>query len=680
MMFVMRVAALTLYIQLVSTSSQTRCEKVILGLYHGVGMLNFSSSYLDTDVNVTLTSHTAEEIHSGANLSVVTSRAEGLTIEMWNVGVCCDRELVLSLLISKGIFQHSGPCEVAIFGPSCSGIAFTLAQLIQKIGVTSLKYFNISPLPMPLAAELREASILTLIPPVDRLADVGVALVRHANWSQILALYEDDDMNLVYTFNRLQYLLRREDEEKEYDTDVAEGACTKITRSTLAASAIVRADGHLHLEGILQNHETKIVFLFLTADRLKSFLCRHKLNGEKATQWVIFKTSFEEILSLEDNRAGCSKDDIHFILQMAIAIGYNSSTRYAEHILHRVIEMEVRGKNASPPDPLFVYQFGQDVKTVGIYHSSLTIYEHSEPIFNSSNFRKVYKFLNLGGFSFAVVLIIALFVCTLVTHALFIYYWNSKSVRATGRKLQQLTLMGIYMLTAAMLIYLLLKGLDFGNAHPYFCMVLNVMSSFSMSTLVSSLAMHHWRLYRIFHSYMKPGEMLSNWFLFLQSMALSAFPLLVCCVWLLVDSPIRQETACVVVPLERVKIVSLECGYKHFYLFVILIIGYNIALLLATSVLYLKTKLDIPKSQVQFRHRNIVLLFYICVFILGVGFPLYAFSSYINNTELEVYTAVSIQTLLIVVFLFFLFVYPVYLAANEKKSWISYKFRCVIRI
>ena len=556
MLVLMRVVVLTIYVQQVSSFFQSCCHgRYILGLYHGeplsfqhkltsgldADQMNFSVNSSAIFMNATLAKSKAEGIDDIVSLSVVIWRTESSLIELWNIGSSCDRVVVLGLLIKKGIFQYSESyCEVAVFGPSCSGIAFTIAELIWKSGATSVKYFDTSPLAMPLAAEVRDSSVPTLLPPVDRLADVGVALIRHANWSQIVALYDDDDVDLAYTFNRLQYLLRSN------RTAEAEGACKKATRNTLARSAIVSANGHFHLDGILKMNPTNIVFLLLTAKQLRSFFCRQKINGQNGTlQWVILKTSFEEILLVEDGSTGCSEADIHFALQMAIAVGYNSTSGYHEDVLLRAIAAELRGQNISSSDPLFVYQFGLERKTIGMYNDSLTIYEQSEPIFYSSDFRKVDKFVSVWEFVFTVVLTIALFVSTVTTHVLILYYWNSKSIRATGPKLQQLTVMGIYILTFSLLIFVLFKGVDFGKAHPHFCMVYNIALSFSMSILVASLAMHHWRLYRIFHSYMKPGEMLSNWSLLLQSMALSLFPLLVCLVWLLVDFPDRQEAACV---------------------------------------------------------------------------------------------------------------------------------------
>jgi len=139
-----------------------------------------------------------------------------------NYTVTLDKEMVNLLYFDIG---HSSECSdqtisalttlvmenllikenlIGLVGLSCSESAYALAQLIPRSKV-SLKYIHTSWLPVPLADKVKDVS-WGLLPPADILADACMALIHHANWTRVFAMYEHTDTDMNYIFTRFQAL------------------------------------------------------------------------------------------------------------------------------------------------------------------------------------------------------------------------------------------------------------------------------------------------------------------------------------------------------------------------------------------------------------------------------------------------------------------------------------------
>ena len=617
----------------------------------------------------TLDNFTSRRVIGTEYISIISVKAKSVLVEFYDLGASCNNETVaaLSILTDKEFFKQN-EYEVNLVGPSCSDSAYAVAQLIKRSGV-SVRHFHTSPLPAPLAAEVSNTSV-GLLPPIDLLAEASVALIKHANWSQVLALYQDDDTDLSHVFMQFQSLLQVINTRKINTSTTKKEVCKTVTNATLASSTIVN-NGHVHLKGILEKYKVRIIFLFLEPKQTKIVLCQWKNYSYPEYQWVILKTSFEEILSIGVNITICSRPELKRVLQNAIAVGYNSTRGYTDYIYHHGIQMALKQqKNDLNAFPILVNQFQNLTKTIASYsllNNSLVFNEHSISNFIPSEFKKISKFVDTSLFIFTLVIILVLTLSTMVVQILIISYRKSKSIRATGPKVQQLAFIGIYMLITALIIYTLIKSVDLGNAHIHFCIMYNVIASSAISLLLSALTMHYWRLYRIFHHFMNPGEMLSNKSLIVTSTILASFPVVLCASWLIIERPVRQEASCISFE-NRVRIVTFECGYKYFYEFFMLSIIYDIVLIIAMIILFVLAKCKIPKRQIHFRQNNVLWLIYCSTYTFVVGYSIISISYYVHDLKLEFFTAITTHVSLIIVFLMFLFVYPLIYACKVKKN------------
>ncbi len=602
---------------------------------------------------------------NGTSKTIFSLRTESIHIDFLNIWGPYKEDIYVSwsYLINLGI--HLKKCQVTIVGPSRSDFTYSVALFTMRSNL-SLQHFHISPLSTSNIPGSVVGTFESLVPSSDLLADASVALLRLAQWSHVLALYEDSDMDLTHSFMRFQNNTEILDSErKQSDTDQMDGSCERISNRTLGSSIIVNFDGHIHVNQLL-SHPIQIIFLFLNPRLARRALCELRFYRQKPYQFIIVKTTFKEILSQADD-GECSRSEIAEVLVEAIVVGYNTTQEQFENNYRNGIFIVTENHTYEVP-PLSIVQrmVGQSDHVLALYFSNHSLTEKNKIRFISSDFTKVFRFVGAVGFGISLSAILLLVTATVLTHVLIIKHWDSKPIRAIGVKVQQLSFISIYELIASLLVASVNKSFNLGTVRLYFCIIYYVLAGGAITLLLSALAMHHWRLYRIFKHYLKPGDMLSNRSLILISAILGAFPVLVCVVWIAIERPIQYESSCTMDSKRFIVEATVTCKYKYWYYFFSLFLVFGAILIVIIFGLNWLTRNAIPKSQINFRHSNTSLLLYSFVFIFIVGYTVYFIAYLINNIWLEFLSVIFSPFLAIVVFLSFIFVYPLYYAMKKK--------------
>ncbi len=631
---------------------------------------------------------------SVSNLTVVQRRIQGsekiiysvrtghICVEFLNLWRPCQeaKYMFWSDLVHTGVItQHR---QVTIVGPSRSDFTHSVAQFVNQ-GNLLLRHYHASPLPafiqenargsfeelIPSAELLANASgsFEGLIPSAELLANASVDLVKYANWSHILAIYQDDDIDFMFAFRNFQRSLNMgEDVRRNSNTQTC---ISSLTNKVLEASIPTNLDSDIHINAIL-SYPVKVVFLFLNPRLARSVLCHLK---NYSYQFVITKTSYEDILSLEDSHSACSKTDISQALEGVIVVGYNrvgynSSREYYRDVYRNGILMAL-DYHTPEMSPLNIVQYTNDQPSLlALYYSNHSLIEINKTVFVSSVFPTEHMLVDSIWFGISLLAALVLALLAVLTHILTILHRNSRSIRATGIKVQQLSMISIYALILALFICCTNNSFYLGSIKPYICTIYFVIASTSVILLLSTLVMHHWRLYRIFKHYLKPGELLSNRYLMIISFLLGIVQAVNTVVWVAIDSPMLTEYSCKI-NLEKFVVTAIPfCAYNYFHIFQSIFLSYLTVLVVAAFALHALTKQHIPKSQASFQGNNSKYLLYSFVFIFIVGYSAAVIGNILKNMLMYFLASLLTQIFLISALLIFLFLYPLYYAFKEVEQ------------
>ena len=584
--------------------------------------------------------------------------------------------LAVAVLIQNIFNQRTLLQNVSIVGPSCSASAYAVAQLIKRSGI-SVRHFHTAPLPAPLAAEVSGTSV-GLLPPVDLLAETSVALIKHADWSQVLVIYQETDIDMRYTFIKFQSLLTELDKMNEANSKATDGCGIESSTHTLAASIIVSHNDFSqvkdHLMTVLNTSAIRVIFVMLNAREAQQLLCKMKNYKFPDYQWVILKTTLKEIIPKADGveNIPCSSQVLMEVLHNAVFIGYSIPEKYqpieSNNLLEYLYELAIYFaleknnvcKNSNKTQILNHYesflsvvQFVSTTKYDKIQSfSSLSLISSDFPSESQlvENIMTTVMFLFSG----------ALLLITMSLHILTFHYRKTKSIRATSYNVQHLAFSGVYLLLLDTAIYIFFSFYDLKSLQIHFCNIYWVLLSLSLTILTAVLAVHSWRLYRIFSCYTDPGRMLTDKHLVLIILCLASLNVILLTLWA-IKSPEGYKPPCEIDYEKRIKLVSEKCYYDYyFYILFCGFLCYIFTILGTAVVLTFLTKTSVPKQQKNFRRNHIICITYCYAFIIFVGFPVFKVMHITNDITFTFITASCIHFGLVILPMLLLFAAPLY--------------------
>ena len=573
---------------------------------------------------------------------------------------------------------------VGVVGPSCSASAYAVAQLIKRSGV-SVRHFHTSPLPAPLAAEVSGTSV-GLLPPVDFLADTSVALIKDANWSSIIALYQDTDTDLNYIFDRFQKLVES-GSHKNYGTTQH--------KNTLVFVSPLKID----LGRTLRSHASRVFFLMLGAGRAWDVLCSaYNLKIFSPTfQWIIVKTTMEDILSV--NKMNCKKPEILRVLKYAIFINFNPGMPGIGELRHKACLVYERSIWALLDIMNSTIQFNlcdsfSDTSKASIYGLSKEvfvkqvrdglvisqIYSYAEKSFvNVTQADLVFVpsepilILNVIIFPLGIFFIVSNSLFLLVYAVLLsmtIFYRKHPSMRKHSPLLLYLSYAGIVMVNWTISLYFIQKTIIISSDSTYvnLCWVYHFMNNTGATLVLGTVALKVWRLYRIFVHYMNPGKFLSDHKLVGLVCCLPLIDIIICICWFVFDPIYRVYSEISHDNLKATLKYQAQCRSRASPLLIPLLAVYKIGIVLVIMLLIFKLRNQVPKVHKKLQSTALTVASYLTLYGSIFGVPGYAvLHSLLRNMLLEVIMQGILYSLLQLVCVTFLFLPPLLSTINSKK-------------
>ena len=612
------------------------------------------------------------------------ARTQNVTVDFCDLGYvdCNDQTTpVLQALITKHVLDNRRLGDVVgVVGPSCSSSAYAMAQLIKRSGV-SVRHFHTSSLPAPLAAEVSGTSV-GLLPPVDLLADANVALIKYANWSQVLVFYQDTDIDLKYTFTRFKTLLVSGERENN-----------DVFISSL-----------YHFDQTIRTHSIRVFFLMLDAGHAWDVLCSaYKLNVFSPTfQWVIVKTKMEEILSVKRNN--CKKQEVHNVLSNSVFVTFESRLHGIGQQHYCSINLQQRLVYEESISALLYNLNNKSLfnKSNTICNSSAASFENfsneiiiSQAQSNGSVVRFVYScvensfinsmqaklhFVPSEPIKLINVINLPLGICLMAVNSMLVLLYliffivtvshrKHPDVKSSSLPLLCVAYVGLFTFNFVTFIYFVQKTIAITSDRIYIslCHVFYLIITFGTTFVLGALAARLWRLYRIFVYYQNPGRFLTDRRLVLFVCCLSSVETIICIIWLVFDPIERDYRKLSHNNLKATITYQAECNSNGMPIILSLFIIYKITLLLVIMVLIYKLRNTIPKAYKMFQSNMLIILWYFYIFMIIICVPAHILGILLQNISLNVATFGTISIFMQGIVFLFILLSPVISIWKEKN-------------
>ena len=590
-----------------------------------------------------------------------------LVVHDLNSSSCDEEETTAVGLFIREIFKNEIGA-VAVVGPSCTDSAYAISRLIGR-GALPMIHLHTSPMPEQLAAQVEEKSF-GLLGPVDLLADASIALMQHANWSRIIALYQDTNTDMNFIFLRMQKLLSSGD-----------------SNTTLGYSSLVH-EGNTHLKFVLSRYAVRIIFLMMDKELARSILCvgYHLEAVYPAYQWVIIGTMPHDLITdepIHTESYECSKENMLTVLTKAIFIGFEE--QFPSLIFRKTFKLLSQTlshvENTSLSNSLSQAQQGQQAFLFQTHNSELfpvAVHDETDGMHIKSNstlylipnnFTKVMNAVEFHVFAVATVILVILGIVTAILQLITIRYRKTKYIRATSPNVQHLAFLGTYLVIFVTFIYAIQKSLYLEDKlYTDLCIVYRFCFSFGFTLLFGTLCIKAWRLYRIFNHYMDPGKLLSDKILVVVALSLTLLNLVICILWTVIGKTVRTEIPVRTDFQERIEIVNKVCRTRYYAVWISLTLGYQGILLIIAAIFSTLVNISAPKHQDQFRQNEVTFLAYLLNTFFLSAYPTYLVAHYITgNIILEFVVVMALQCSIITAYILLLFAVPLLRAIRHEK-------------
>ena len=249
---------------------------------------------------------------------------------------------------------------------------------------------------------------------------------------------------------------------------------------------------------------------------------------------------------------------------------------------------------------------------------------------------------------------ITLLALVVANHLVMIVYSDYRSVKASSPKLNHVLFFGCYVMIAGTIVFIIMKAFPFAAPHDEnICQAMWAWLFAPGYTLIfGTLMARTWRIYRIFIHFNDPGPYISDRVLVALVLFLLLIDLVIGITWTAVDPfKVVHVRRWFVSEESRAQqmIVHTFCALEHPSVWHGVPLGYKLFLLVVVVTLSLLTR-SIKKK--DFATRSLTILVYSQVFVLGLGFPAYAFLRYmyVNNNIDFVILCVTLNAIIFLCF------------------------------
>lgn len=588
------------------------------------------------------------------NRSILTGVNDGkLRLEFidLNSSACSHHDGGDLIAVIKGVFYERTSEVVGIVGLSCSDSSYAVAKLIQRSGIP-VKYIYTSFLPAPLAAEVSGTSV-GLLPPVDLLADASVALIKYANWSEVLALYQQTDVDMHYLFLHYQSLWEAMNSHSLQIEDIILSHPWQVE--------------NMQLEKLLHKYSFHIVVLMVNAEFARSLLCSaFDLKIFYPTfQWVITKITLDDILSIAGGK--CDKESILTVLKNALFVNFLSDIQGNDTESVVIYKLSIQAfvstlNSANSHDPSLKLNTSgnslhkSDSEFLSMYYFSKVAHIHqmvnntllpvlmyintTSSIHNTTNnitlISGVYKLklevINLPtGLLLSTVNCLVLLSCVCL-HLLTLHFRQEPSVKTSSTLLLHLCYIGSYAVNTMTTVYLIQKTIPITSDTIYVnvCIMYSYIINVGITLVLGTLTVKIWRLYRIFIHYMSPGKFLSDYMLVALICCLSLVDIVICTFWLTL-SPLKRTYMEVSRDNIRKTITySARCRSNTTVYANIILQSYHLLIFLVMMFMLLKLRNEIPRVHIKLHSHREYLYGYIIIVVIVCCIVSYALTQFVG--------------------------------------------------
>ena len=577
-----------------------------------------------------------------SNSTVIPSLNYTMTLDMEKVNLkyfsvgqhdqCSDQTLsALKTLVLENVLENES--TRGLVGLSCSDSAYTMAQLIQR-SKSSLKYIHTSLLPVPLADKVKDVSC-GLLPPADISADACMALIQHAKWSRVFAMYEHTDTDMNYIFSRFQTL------------SVAASRERKENEKILISVSPFMVD----LKRTLSVYPARVFILMMGPTFSKEMLCRaYKQNVTFPTfQWIVVKTTMEQVLSV--HHPHCGTNELLQILQNVIFLSIspqvvNNLSAYQSQVIRQrsilALSDYYNSRKHSNESSLYdlvkqLHGFSSQVYiNQGPYNnfSNTLVYSNTTGLLMTENSKVFivstdpYTILELIPFPLGLFFIVCNIVFLLVYAVLFtvtLLHRKHSILKTSSLPLLFLCYIGIAFINSTSIIYFIQKSVSIRSDRLYvsLCWAFQFMFNTGATLVLAVVAVKLWRLYRVFVHYLNPGSCLTDNRLLLIASCLPMIDIVICGLWITLDPFNRTYTALSRDNFRAQVVYRATCSSKASFLLLALLASYKCLILIIILFFLFKLKSRIPKAHERLQSTTQAVGSYLIFLTIAVGIPAY---------------------------------------------------------
>ena len=326
-----------------------------------------------------------------------------------------------------------------------------------------------------------------------------------------------------------------------------------------------------------------------------------------------------------------------------------------------------------------IYQvFGAQEKYIAHYNGqNMTIFSHEQAEFVDNNFPLAHIAVNRSLALVFLTLTAIQLMLVVTSHLIATFHRKYRSIKASSPRLNHVLYSGCYVMIIGTFIFIVMKTFpgdpkrDANICQAMWAWLFPIGYTLIFGTIMGRT----WRIYRIFICFNNPGHFISDRTLFGLTFFLLTIDFIIGTTWTVTDPfkvvYVKKWFVVKESPAQSVVVHSF-CDVKHPAYWHTVPLGYKIFILIIVVALSLLSRSIKHKD---FTTRSLTILVYSQAFVLGLGFPIYAFLRYmyVNNNIDFVILCVMLNAIVLCCFMLVL-IPPIVPLLIEKYRNIKSRF------
>ena len=313
--------------------------------------------------------------------------------------------------------------------------------------------------------------------------------------------------------------------------------------------------------------------------------------------------------------------------------------------------------------------FDGDTRQAGFYGSGNFVIYSNYQDFVRGQFETRYEYVAVPvGIVFLIIIMITL-PLTILAQIMNVIKSDYKTIKASSPRINHLAFVGYYLVVFSIILHTTtVTFMLTESVQSTLCNMVPWSLSIGLSLLLGTLCLKTWRIYHIFLVAVnsKKGMLIhKDCFLILIILLQLPVDILVCTLWSTIDPFTVEETQPRFINEDGIPVIIQRkvCRSQYVYTWIGLLTGHKaLILLLALSFALLARKVQWK----GFETRNVAILVYVLSIVGGLGIPLYLTTYILQLNVISFSILCSVLDALLYLYLFLLFLTPLYPWMREK--------------